>query len=245
MGVSNNCYPGGKGLAGITQWLVGKMPTHSFYCEPFAGKAALLRNKPPAQSSLLIDRDPDTVEWLCELAWPGSIVKHGDGIRWLETEAQDLDDDALLYCDPPYLHSTRRRMNLYRFELTRKQHEQVLSLIKRLKCRVMISGYASPLYDRQLKSWQRDTHEAITRGRTMRTEVVWTNFDVRTVSPASPVEYSALGDDYRERERVARKLKRWAAKLEALPPREREAVLSNLIHSHQIASRSAATTLVS
>ncbi len=239
----DNRYPGGKGLAGITQWLVGMMPTHSFYCEPFAGKAALLRNKPPALESLLIDLDREVLAWLVKLAWPGSIVKRADGIDWLEDSADKLDDDALIYCDPPYLPNTRRRLNLYKHEMPRSQHVRLLSIIKQLDCRVMISGYDSPLYARQLKSWHRDTHSAITRGGTIATEVVWTNFDVRTVSPASPVEYSALGDDYRERERVARKLQRWAAKLEALPVREREALVANLIHSHQIASRSAASTI--
>ncbi|MBC8356894.1 MAG: hypothetical protein H8E66_33400 [Planctomycetes bacterium] len=34
--------------------------------------------------------------------------------------------------------------------------------------------------------------------------------------------HSALGADYRERERVARKLRRWSAKLQALPARERK-----------------------
>lgn len=233
----NNQYPGGKGLAGITQWLVGLMPTHSHYVEPFAGKAALLRNKPPALSSLLIDRDPETIAWLRELAWPGSIVKHGDGILWLELKSPELDADTLVYCDPPYLHSTRKKLAMYKYEMSRRDHEHFLQLVRKLACRVMISGYASPLYDRQLRGWHRDTHAAITRGRTMATEVVWCNFDPTATPPASPVEYSALGDDYRHRERVARKLRRWGDKLRALPDREREALLANLIHAHQVAAK--------
>jgi hypothetical protein len=233
----NYNYPGGKGLAGITQWLIGMMPTHSRYVEPFAGKAALLRNKPPALSSLLIDLDRDTIAWLRELAWPGAIVKRGDGIRWLEQKAGELDADTLVYCDPPYLHSTRKKLALYKHEMSRGDHERLLASLVQLRCRVMLSGYASPLYDRQLRGWHRETHAAITRGRTMATEVVWCNFAPAAVPPASPVEYSALGDDYRQRERVARKLRRWGEKLQALPERERAALLANLIHAHQVESR--------
>ena len=63
------------------------------------------------------------------------------------------------------------------------------------------------------------------RGGTVATEVVWCNFDPSALSSALAVEYSCLGDDYRERERVGRKLKRWANKLRCLPARVRRALL--------------------
>jgi DNA adenine methylase len=39
-------------------------------------------------------------------------------------------------------------------------------------------------------------------------------------------DYRYLGDDFRERERIKRKTKRWTAKLQSMPILERQALLS-------------------
>lgn len=57
-------YAGGKGLAGLQQWICALQPPHVRYFEPFAGKAGVFRLKTPALSTLLIDRDIDVVNWL-------------------------------------------------------------------------------------------------------------------------------------------------------------------------------------
>jgi hypothetical protein len=42
--------------------------------------------------------------------------------------------------------SRRRSGKVYRFEMSAKQHEELLDLIRRLPCEVAICGYWSPLY---------------------------------------------------------------------------------------------------
>lgn len=217
-------YPGGKGLAGVYQWIIGKFPPHVWYVEPFAGKAAIFRRKPPALRSYLIERDENVVAWLRQL--PGTIVHHGDGTRWLELAAEWLppSPDVLVYCDPPYLPETRTKKKLYRHEMSEADHIRFLQAVLRLRCQVAVSGYWSPLYDGALTRWQRFEHPAITRGGVMRTEVLWTNYDPAD-SPGMAMEYFSLGDNFRERERVARKANRWVSRLQQMGARERRAIL--------------------
>jgi DNA adenine methylase len=88
----------------------------------------------------------------------------------------------------------------------------------------MISSYWSPEYDIALNGWRLETFHATTRGGRVATECVWLNFP----PPLELHDYRYLGRGYRERERIRRKQRRWRAKLQAMPPIERYAMLSVL-----------------
>ncbi|EQD65676.1 phage DNA methylase [mine drainage metagenome] len=63
----------------------------------------------------------------------------------------------LVYCDPPYLHATRSSDRRYRFEYEEADHLELLSLLKKLPCQVILSGYPSRLYDEHLaagRAWR-------------------------------------------------------------------------------------------
>jgi len=103
--------------------------------------------------------------------------------------AKILDDydskDTLAYLDPPYLHSTRnpRNRNSYDHEMTEVDHARLLLRLKQFKGKVVLSGYASRLYDEILYGWHRieieTTSSASNRAnkkRTRRTEVLWLNY---------------------------------------------------------------------
>jgi DNA adenine methylase len=87
-----------------------------------------------------------------------------------------------LYClDPPYLQETRTSPEVYSYEMTVEQHAQLLDLIRRVKGKVMLSGYYSKLYEEMLAGWNRylcDLPNNAAGGETKRTmtEVVWCNF---------------------------------------------------------------------
>lgn len=51
-------YPGSKGQAGVWQRIIGQMPPHSIYVEPFFGSGQIFWHKRRAASSILIDRLP-------------------------------------------------------------------------------------------------------------------------------------------------------------------------------------------
>lgn len=54
-------YPGGKTL--LTDWIIGKLPDHTVYVEPFGGSAAVLLNKPRSTVEVYNDIDGDVVHF--------------------------------------------------------------------------------------------------------------------------------------------------------------------------------------
>jgi len=248
-------YPGGKGLAGFQQWLCQQLPPHVYYVEPFAGHCGVFRAKVPALQSVLIDRDSEVITWLhryldrCELAINatdddgrgnrrGQRCSHveviqGDGIEYMEREAdQPPNPEKLWYCDPPYHPSTRVRLDLYRYEMTDRDHRRFLRAAIRLQCPVVISGYDCDLYNERLSGWEKQTKQVITRGGTMATECIWKNAQSADVQSIG-ISYDQLGGSFRERERVNRLVKRWRANLERRPKIERMAILLALIAAEQ------------
>lgn len=90
------------------------------------------------------------------------------------------EPNVLLYVDPPYLGSTRANDNAYRREMrTEAEHRELAEALQTARAAVVISGYASDLYDRELYAgWDRHTLATSTgQGGSWgaRTEVLWSN----------------------------------------------------------------------
>jgi hypothetical protein len=216
-------YPGAKSGAGVWQRIVSAMPAHDLYVEAFAGSGAIARLKRPARWTLLVDRDRQAC---ARLAQPGGLVVCGDAVPLLAGAAAALagyGERALVYVDAPYLRSTRTK-RYYRHELeTEAEHRELLDVIGRLKCHVMVSHYPHPLYAAMLPGprWRRVEYMAPTRGGP-RPEWLLMNF-----GPEVPRHDSRFaGDGFRERERIKRKARRWVRMLELLPTAERAALLA-------------------
>lgn len=217
-------YPGGKNAAGVYQAIINQMPPHRVYVEPFLGGGAVMKRKRPAARNVGIDRDRQvTYKMRSGGGPPGVEALTGCGIDWLcSVEAQP---DWLIYCDPPYLiHARRSQRPIYKFEMSVVDHRRLLRWAIQSPSMVMISGYADPLYFDELADWRCVTFNAPTRGGRPALEHLWCNFP----PPDRLHDYSFLGRDYRERERIRRKLDRWRAKLAALPPLERQAIIESL-----------------
>lgn len=223
-----NRYPGGKNAAGVYQRLISLMPPHRVYVEAFAGSGALIRRKRRASANFAIERDPRQA---ARLSLPGVHVVNGDARDWLA--ARCWNGDELIYADPPYLMSARSwQRPLYRCELgTDQEHAELIALLRSLRAMVMISGYRSGLYDAALSDWNRVDYQAQTR-RGMVTESVWFNFPL----PVRLHDYSYLGEDFHDRLRIQRKINRLRAKLAALPPLERAAVIDGISDERRSAS---------
>lgn len=145
----------------------------------------------------------------------------GDGIGFLAT--YPFTGEELVYCDPPYVLSTRRSArSRYAYEMTDDHHGQLLEVVKALPCRVMVSGYWSKLYAEQLGDWTSVKYQAMTRGGRPATEFVWFNFE----RPVELHDCRYLGGNFRERQNVKRKQQRWADRLRRMDPAERMALLS-------------------
>lgn len=218
-------YPGSKDAAGAAETIIRHMEPHSIYVEAFLGGGAVMRRKTPALRTIGIERDPDAVKRWRRLKWPGLELIQGDAIAWLERHGPDLPADALVYADPPYLRSTRSRRRLYRFEMTDADHRRLLDVLDALPCGVILSGYPNAMYAERLKAWRFETYRAMTRGG-VRTEGLW----IRASSIVGiGVDARYAGKDFRDRQRIKRKLARWRGKFARLPSGERTVILQTLL----------------
>lgn len=97
-------------------------------------------------------------------------IEHKDALQLIR---QFNHPKVLIYCDPPYMLSTRRCRANYRHEMDDAAHEELLDVLNRHRGVVMLSGYANELYDAKLQDWARyDTDMVITSGQ-KRTESLW------------------------------------------------------------------------
>lgn len=137
--------------------------------------------------------------------------------------------ESLIYLDPPYLMESRStKQKYYQNELLdvgdltgEPGHLQLLRLIKAVPCRVMISHYRHPLYDRELKGWRRVDIPTSNRAGKRTIESVYCNFP----EPFELHDYRYLGSDYHDRDRIKKKKNRWLAHLDAMPSAERYAII--------------------
>jgi len=218
-------YDGGKGQAGVFQRIINQMPPHDLYIEGCLGAGAVMRAKRPAICSIGVELDTEVLT-----AWRGDEVSNlvlinADIVHWLQERQEMMKPTTLVYLDPPYLMSTRRsQRNLYRCEMTDRQHQELLTVANSLSCMVMISGYYSPMYVDLLRGWRAISFEVMTRGGCPATEWLWMNF----AEPAELHDYRYVGEGFRERERIKKKINRWRLKLERMSLLERRALLAAL-----------------
>ncbi|MGT2930218.1 DNA adenine methylase [Streptococcus dentasini] len=83
--------------------------------------------------------------------------------------------EVCMYIDPPYVLSTRTREQ-YKYEMSDNDHIELLELLNQSKAQIILSGYASDLYDQYLSNWQRLEFAATAEQGLPRTEVLWMNF---------------------------------------------------------------------
>jgi DNA adenine methylase len=248
------------GKAYLARWIVGLLPPHRVYVEPFLGGGSVVLNKPRCEVEVAGDVDADLVNlWRClqdpagelirlarelpydaatfaeagrwlastdpllralgtlvrrrfsrgglgeDFAWsdrlrggqPGDvnawqtfvegeltrIAERARGVRLecgpaARTIAAHDAEGAVIYCDPPYLHSTRTARKAYAHEMTELDHRELLDQLLGCRARVVISGYRCPMYDAALAGWERHdipiaNHSGQGKVKGRRVESVW------------------------------------------------------------------------
>lgn len=212
-------YFGSKATSGLCQAIIAMMPPHETYIESHLGGGAIMKRKPPALRNIGIDLDPQVIAEF-ECSYPVELI-NGCAHRFLAD--YDYQGSELVYSDPPYLRHSRTSGRRYRFDYDEQDHVELLELLKRLPCRVILSGYPSALYDDLLKGWSRLELQVMNRGG-VRTEKLWFNFTVDRVHWAG-----YAGKNFTDRQRIKRKSANWARRYQALPPAERLAVLAAMM----------------
>jgi DNA adenine methylase len=122
--------------------------------------------------------------------WPLSIPAFTARLRGVTIESRPAakliaDHDTpqtLFYVDPPYLFSVRSQKRVgsdlyhgYRHELSDGDHAALIAQLRGVRGMVVLSGYASDLYERLLTGWQRIEHDAFADRGGPRVEVIWIN----------------------------------------------------------------------
>ena len=213
-------YDGGKNGEGVYQAIINQMPPHRVYIESFLGSAAVMRRKRPAEINIGIEIDPATISAVKPLLTAVDVIK-GSAVDLLPTLPAGAD--VLVYADPPYLRDVRScKRQLYRYEFwSIEEHTALLQLAKTSPSMWIISGYEHPLYKKMLSDWRTVKFLSPTRSG-MREETLWCNFQ----DPVELHDYSFLGSNNTERQRIKRKKERWKNRLSKMTALERMAVLS-------------------
>lgn len=212
-------YFGSKATSGLCQAIIAMMPPHDTYIESHLGGGAIMKRKPPALHNIGIDINPRALAKF-ECSYPVQLI-NGCAHRFLSD--YDYQGRELIYSDPPYLLSTRTSGRRYRFDYDEENHDELLGLLKRLPCQVMISGYPSALYDERLDGW-RSLELQVMNQNGVRTEKIWFNFTVDRLHWAS-----YAGKNFTHRQSVKRKAANWGRRYKALPRAERLAVLAAMM----------------
>ena len=212
-------YFGSKATSGLYQPIIAMMPPHDTYIETHLGGGAIMKRKPPALNNIGIDVDPRPLSKF-ECNYPVHLI---NGCAHQFLRSYDYLGTELVYSDPPYLVHTRTSQRKYRFDYQERDHIELLALLKTLPCNVILSGYASSLYDELLPGWHTLELQVMNQGG-VRTEKLWFNFVVDRVHWAS-----FAGKNFTDRQRIKRKAQRWGKNYAAMPKAERLAVLAAMM----------------
>lgn len=212
-------YIGGKASAGVYHRIIGNMPPHSVYVEPFFGSGAVFWHKRRAEKNIVIDRRADLIAKIDAETGVNAIC--GDALSILPTLT--LPADAVVYCDPPYVLSTRKNRRYYEFEMSDDEHEHLLKILTGFQCRVILSGYRCELYGSYLQNWRCEDFKFRARGKTT-IETLWCNFP----EPVELHDWRYAGKNFRERLTLNRLAARAIARIERMPARKRGYILHAL-----------------
>lgn len=80
--------------------------------------------------------------------------------------------NVLIYADPPYVLSTRSGKN-YNYEMTDKDHIELIETLINHKGSVILSGYDNPIYQEHLKNWQKLSINTTAEKGMARVETIW------------------------------------------------------------------------
>lgn len=217
-------YPGKKSNSGIVQFIINNIPLHTRYFELFAGTGNIHFSKRPADENILSDFDVKQVRYLIDNNRSNNTLVIQKTFQDLIAKTVFTGSD-FLYLDPPYpLSSRRNAKKYYRHEMTDEDHVQLLKTVLAMDANIMISTRQNELYELHLKSWRKKLFKTVDRAGACE-EIIYMNY------PEPPLlqQYDYLGNGYIDRQRIKRKIERFAGKLNELPQYERHLFIQEMI----------------
>lgn len=95
----------------------------------------------------------------------------------LQVMARYDSTDTLHYVDPPYVQSTRGNHVRYEHEYDQQDHERLLFFLQSLKGKIVLSGYDSDLYSRNLSGWRKECKVSHDTQGGKKIECLWMNYN--------------------------------------------------------------------
>lgn len=121
----------------------------------------------------------------------GVVIENKDA---LELIPQHDTSQTLFYCDPPYQQGTRnmaRGNAVYSHDMDDDDHRRLAQVLRAVRGMVILSGYASPLYDCELfPDWRRIEVPWRADGARKRIEIIWMNAEASRRTPQLELEMS-------------------------------------------------------
>jgi DNA adenine methylase len=112
---------------------------------------------------------PDALNAIIERL-QGVVIENRNAIMLIN---QHDGDNTLFYADPPYVHSTRKTREAYRFEMSDGEHIKLAEELNRSAGAVIVSGYNGGLYNELYRGWKECRRNVLSDGGSPRTEVLW------------------------------------------------------------------------
>lgn len=110
-----------------------------------------------------------------------SIMENQDAIEIIDRYRDNRY--ALIYCDPPYMHDTRKGKDGYSYEMADEDHVRFIDVVKSASCAIAISGYNNDLYNEAFSDWSKkewkqnmSANNSRLAESSSRTEVLWMNY---------------------------------------------------------------------
>ncbi|MGN7988686.1 hypothetical protein ACTJKC_15160 [Pedobacter sp. 22226] len=217
-------YNGGKAGNGTYQQIINHIPKCDVFVDAMVGNGGIVYNLALPALTHINDIDPSVIAKHDVGCSSTNIIKSNVDYKALIIKYSGSVGNVFMYFDPPYLFETiKSKRPLYRYSWTESDHIIFLSAACIADFNVMISHYPCPLYDDMLKGWYTHDFQSITR-QGLRTERIYMNYP----PPVILQDFRYLGKDYRERQRIKRKIERHIKRLEKMPADERTAILSSI-----------------
>ncbi len=221
-------YVGRKKL--LFPMLMNLFPPHKNFYELMCGSAYVSLNKKLCKDSTFInDIDPKVMIKHRENNYaPDSFNREeisfdDENIYWLNVPAGQLiasmmhSKKNLLFLDPPYpMDSRRAKAKLYKFEMSDKDHLNLLSLIRDISSYCVVCTYPNTLYGLILEDWNYRDYQVNTHGG-MTTERIYFNFKPNIAL----FDYDRFGENFTDRQRIKRKTENLISKIDNSAPLEK------------------------
>lgn len=237
--MSSKKYTGQKQISGLHHKIINQIPAFSNFIELFAGSAQIAKLIDlDGKDLLLIDIDECVIKNLEQeyynTFFEGGKLYNGrvefrniDARHYLKDTNKyrgDYRKGRFIFADPPYHHSTRpNNTQIYTHEMTHEQHVQFLQECLRLNCMCMIVHPVCELYDTMLKDW-RKVIVKVRYHRKTSIECLYMNYPEPTILQ----DYSYLGKDSWDRQRIAKRVVSFTEKFKKMPVLERNKIINEL-----------------